>query len=329
MKALFYMGPGKLELRKVKEPSTEGNVVVKVLEAGICGTDIKTFLRGHHLFNPPAILGHECYGIVIKKPSFIKGMEIGDYVVIAPYGECGTCEKCRRGLPELCEKKTHITDGCFVQYLQIPVEHALKGLFKVENPGSHLILAEPLACVLGALRKLSKARSFLIIGGGVMGSLFGIYLKSKNMKVRIVELSEWRLSFLKRMGFDAIPPSSLTRERNFDAVIIASTMEDPFIYLDLIRDGGYLMLFGGYSKNERLILDPFHIHYREISVIGSFGYGLKDFAEAVEELRKEKEIFSRMITHSYRIDDYVKAFDKAISKECMKVSLRMWEDEKV
>ena len=107
MKALFYMGPNKMELRDIEKPSSDNEgVVVKIIEAGICGTDIKTYQRGHHLFEPPAILGHECYGVVSEKPSFVNNVDVGDYVVVAPYGECNVCEICRKGFPELCKNKT-------------------------------------------------------------------------------------------------------------------------------------------------------------------------------------------------------------------------------
>ena len=328
MKALFFLGPGKMELKEIEEPSSENGVIVKVIEAGICGTDIKTFLRGHHMFKPPTILGHECYGVVVKKPSFVKKINIGDYVLVAPYGECGVCDKCRRGYPELCEEKTFLTSGCFAQYIEIPPEHALRGIFKIENPATYMVLAEPLACVLGALRKLPHIKNALIIGGGIMGSLFAVQLRSKGIDVRVVEVSEWRLSFLKKMGFDVSTPDELEGERAFDTVILASTVEEPFRYLNLIQDGGSLMVFGGYPKDKRFLLDPFHIHYREVSIVGSFGYSLQDFAAAIEELKKEEHSYKKLVTHSYRIDDYEKAFETAINRECMKVSLRMWENGK-
>ncbi len=326
MKALFYMGPGKLELKTVDDPVNRNSVIVKVLEAGICGTDLKTYLRGHHMFKPPVVLGHECYGVVVEIPDSIGKFKVGDYVVIAPYAECGICEKCIRGLPELCERKTFIPEGCFSQYVRVPIEHAVKGLFKIEDPVTRVVLTEPLACVLGALRKIPNVDRILVVGGGVMGSLFGRYLISRGIEVEIVEPAEWRYSFLRSLGLSVVKPPITAEKKKYDAVVIASTIEDPFIYLDTLRDGGTLMLFGGYPKGEKLELDPFHVHYREISIVGSFGYAISDFAKAVEEL-KGNDFYSDLITHTYHIDEYEKAFEKALSKECMKVTLRMWDDE--
>lgn len=330
MEALFYMGPRQLELKKVDIPESGSSVIVKVLGAGICGTDIKAYLRGHHMFQPPTVLGHECYGIVVDKPSFLGDLTIGDYVVIAPYAECGICETCLKGFPELCGRKTFLDGGCFVQYVRVPVRHALRGLFKVNTPGKHTILTEPLACVLGALRKLPRAERFLVVGGGVMGALFGIYLRSRGKEVKIVEISQWRRQFLEKLGFSVLEVDSLKSERVYDVVVVASTIEDPLEYFELLRDGGCLMLFGGYPKNQRLTMDPYHIHYREISVVGSFGYSLPDFVSATKELeRNSGELYSHLITHEYHVSDYQEAFNTAIRKECMKVVLRMWNDEEV
>ncbi|MCX7027053.1 MAG: alcohol dehydrogenase catalytic domain-containing protein, partial [Spirochaetes bacterium] len=66
MRALVYTGIGQLEMRDVPDPEAE--FVVKVLGSGICGTDLKTYQKGHHFFPPPAILGHEFYGTVAKAP---------------------------------------------------------------------------------------------------------------------------------------------------------------------------------------------------------------------------------------------------------------------
>lgn len=323
MKALFYMGPNKMELRDIEKPSSNNDgVVVKIIEAGICGTDVKTFQRGHHLFKPPVILGHECYGVVSEKPSFVNHVDVGDYVVVAPYGECNVCEICRKGFPELCKNKTFITSGCFTQYLIVPPQHSLKGLFKIKEPASHMVLTEPLACVISSIRKFGIPNHVLIIGGGIMGTLFAIYMNERGCNVKIVEISEWRAEFLRKLGFGVMDSSDI-REKSYDMVIIATTLKKASDYLEVVRDGGKLILFGGYPKDMFLTFDPFHIHYREVTISGSFGYSLPDFATALDELSLNKEKYEKLITHVYSIDEYKKAFEKAISKECMKVSLRM------
>jgi len=331
MKALFYLGPKRMELREFDPGErAERSVRVRILSAGICGTDIKTYLRGHHLFKPPTILGHECVGVVEEKPYDFEKVEVGDYVVIAPYSECGVCEKCLKGIPELCENKTYIPTGCFSQYVDIPMKHALKAIFKVSKPNDSFVLTEPLACVMTAIERMERFGRFedaLIIGGGVMGSLFALCIDEDEREVVISEPHDWRREFLKDLGFRIVHPKDLDENRRYDVVIMASTVDEPFNFLDLVKDGGSLMLFGGYSKDSRFSLNPYHIHYREVNIVGSFGYSMRNFIRALNEIEKNEDKYAILITHSYHIEDHNKAFERVVDRDCMKVVFRMWKDE--
>ena len=72
MKALMYIGEKQLRVEEVAKP--EGEFLVRVLGTTICGTDLKTYLKGHSYFQPPCVLGHEFYGEVVKTP---EGLYIG------------------------------------------------------------------------------------------------------------------------------------------------------------------------------------------------------------------------------------------------------------
>ena len=67
MKAAIYKGPGILEIEEVSTPTIDSKdeILIKIHISAICGTDIKTFLRGHRAFTPPVILGHEFVGEVV------------------------------------------------------------------------------------------------------------------------------------------------------------------------------------------------------------------------------------------------------------------------
>ena len=64
MRAVYFLEPGKLELREVPIPEpAEGEVIIKVESATTCGTDLKAYLRGHRIFKPPMPFGHEYAGL--------------------------------------------------------------------------------------------------------------------------------------------------------------------------------------------------------------------------------------------------------------------------
>lgn len=305
MKALVYHGPGMLALEEVERPS--GDIVVEVKEAGICGTDLKTFLRGHHLFNPPTVLGHECYGKVCD--SSLPTIRNGDIVVIAPYSECGSgnCWHCSRDVKELCDNKIYLGQGCFAQYITLSRGEAEKLLFPAPIDSEVLVLTEPLACVLTSTRKLGLIRNALVVGGGPMGALFAVHFSCAGIKVQIVETAPWRASYLQRMGFELVRKEKL--DGAYDVVVLC--VDVPALaeeYLSFVADGGTLLLFAGFQEETHIFLDAHQIHYREITVTGTTGYSSLMFAKALEELCRYEKEYSAIITHRFPLDKFAEAF---------------------
>lgn len=315
MKALVYLGAGQIELRE--EPHPIGAVVVKVRQAGICGTDLKAYQRGHHLFAPPMILGHECYGII--QESSLENFHEGEVVAVAPYYECGKCWKCEANIGELCEEKMFLKTGCFSEYLGI-MANEIPLLFKLEEDHESFVLAEPLACVINGIEKLKHIHRPLVVGGGPIGALFAVYLALREHKVVVVEPSQWRSLYLQRLGLDVEPPDKLGNGRRYDPVIIC--VDKPELveqYLPQVCDGGELLLFAGFPRGTQVYINPFHIHYREVQVVGSFGYMSVHFSQALQELAQHKEAYRRVITHRFPLEAYAEAFSLLGSGEALKV----------
>jgi len=120
VKAAVYTGVGKIEVLNLQCPEVDADsVLVRVKKVGICGTDIKTYKRGHPMFKPPCVLGHEFVGTVEKVGQAMDTNLVGRTFVIAPYLECGKCELCQKGSPELCKNKIWI-QGAFAEYVKVP-----------------------------------------------------------------------------------------------------------------------------------------------------------------------------------------------------------------
>lgn len=319
MKALYYLGPEKLEIKQTEKPV--GEVVIEVIGTGICGTDLKTYLKGHPMFKPPTILGHECYGKIVELSDCPGELKLGDTVAIAPYVECGECDVCKRGTPELCKNKSYVESGCFAEYVAMSKEHARKALFKVtDDPVQSL--AEPLACVYNGFEKLiHKPKKLLIVGGGPMGTLFALLGLSQGCDTYVVEKSNWRLEYLRKMGITSgsEPPQGV-----FDGVILAVNIPELVKeYIPLAADGGKVLLFSGYPKDAVVELDPYAIHYREVGIVGSFGFALEHFKRAVRTLCEMPELFSKLITHTFELEKAPEAFELLRRGKAMKILLRM------
>lgn len=104
MKAIKYHGPQDLELINLEKPSAgPGQVLVKVLYCGICGTDIHAY-NHPGIFNWELVLGHESVGIVEEVGEGVTCVKAGDRVAVGPPGDCGDCYSCNTGHPNTCHR---------------------------------------------------------------------------------------------------------------------------------------------------------------------------------------------------------------------------------
>ena len=98
MKAVLFYGPQDIRYEDVKiKPLAKGEILVKVKSALTCGTDVKTFRRGHPVLikKVPSGFGHEFSGVVEKIGEGVDNVKIGDRVVCANSAPCGHCFYCR------------------------------------------------------------------------------------------------------------------------------------------------------------------------------------------------------------------------------------------
>ena len=332
MKALVYTGIKQLELKDVPEPSSD--FIIKVLGCGICGTDLKTYQKGHHLFSPPAILGHEFYGLVEKAPIGC-GYIAGDKVVVAPYAECGFCDVCMRGAGSLCANKHYVEGGAFCEKVGIASDYIEQGVFHIKELDDVYTLVEPLACVLNGFEQLDlkPTSRALVVGAGPMGALFALLFRAKGIPVAVVEPSAQRRERIASWGIEAFEPGGAGHVESpsagrvekgiYDIAIIAVNKKELVSeYIRLVADAGTVLMFSGLSSDEIVAIDAYSIHYRQVSLKGSFGYALHHFKEALSLIEAHKEMFSKIITHNFPLERGKEAFEMLASGEALKIVLR-------
>ena len=169
-------GPGTVELTERPEPVVRaGHVVLDVVGAGICGTDLHIW-DDEFPSEPPVTMGHEVSGVVREVGEGVAGWAVGDRVVSETYfSTCGECEWCRGGRLNLCAQRRSIgsrEDGAFAPLLLVPA----RGLHRIPDwlDGHAASLAEPLACVCNCLldpQVVSEGDSVLVVGPGPVGLL--------------------------------------------------------------------------------------------------------------------------------------------------------------
>ena len=148
MRAIQYYGPQNIKLENVMvKPPQAGEIVVKVESALTCGTDVKTFRRGHPVLikNIPSGFGHEFAGIVDRVGAGVKNVKVGDRVVAANSAPCGKCFYCRREEYNLCEN-LDLLNGAYAEYITVPARIVEKNTIIIPNSLSFDKAAFNLGC---------------------------------------------------------------------------------------------------------------------------------------------------------------------------------------
>jgi L-iditol 2-dehydrogenase len=105
MLAAVYHGPNDLRVEDAPLPGIgSGELLVKVLSASICGTDLRIFHGNHRMYPPGTIRipGHEVVGTIAEVGADVKDYSIGQRVFCAPNTGCGHCLQCITGNNNLC-----------------------------------------------------------------------------------------------------------------------------------------------------------------------------------------------------------------------------------
>jgi len=283
MKALVYLGADTLAVRDEPDPGADDLIVVSVAAAGICGSDLHAY-RGHDPRRvPPMILGHEAVG----------RMPDGRRVVVNPLIPCGRCTRCAEGRTNLCPGRLMIgmqLPGCFSDSVAAPASN----LIAVPDGASDVAaaLTEPAACVLHGLHMASRALArpvaearTLVIGGGAIGLLAGLYLTAWGApRPHLAETSSARRATASRAGIAAFDPQATRPDGGgFDLVFDAvGGMATRRAASAAVAPGG-VILHIGLQDNEGGF-DARRMTLHEVTVLGSYTYTAADLQQALAAL---------------------------------------------
>jgi L-iditol 2-dehydrogenase len=177
-------GEGFVELKEVPVPGIgDGDVLIEVKAAGICGTDLH-ILHDEFPYWPPVILGHEFAGVIAAKGRDVKDRSVGDRVVGEPHTlACGKCWLCRTGSRQLCASKRSPgwgIDGCFAKFMRYP-EPALLHRIPDDMTFEEAAFVEPAANVVHDVLergRVEPAAAVVVIGPGPIGLMAAMAAKA-------------------------------------------------------------------------------------------------------------------------------------------------------
>ena len=210
MKAIKFAEPWKVACVDQEMPTPkEGEALIKIHCAAVCGSDIGAFRGTNGLVSYPRVIGHELSGEIVSIPDDPaqnpKGLKVGDRVAVDPYIYCGHCYACSIGRTNCCTSLkvlgVHV-DGGMCEYFC----HPANLLVKLPEGMSYEMgsLAEPLTIALHAIHRgqVKAGMHMAINGAGAIGLLAALAAKAYGAEPILIDLVEERLDFAKKMGVE-------------------------------------------------------------------------------------------------------------------------------
>lgn len=318
MKAIIYEGPRKVSVKNVTDPiAKDGEIMVKITYAGICGTDLNIYAGTHPRAKAPLIPGHEFAGITMTEGKHIpKGTRVAAYPLLS----CGHCEPCTTGNEHVCDTLGLLgidCDGSMAEYVPVAEE---KLVILPEKMSDKLgAFVEPVAVTVHALRETGfvPGSNAVVFGCGTIGLSTALTLRLFGaLSVTMVETDESRSALARSMGFEVYNPigqdmEAFAREKTngigFDWVFdCAGVQPVADALLDVVKVRGKIVVVAAYKKPAALPLIKGMFKETSISFIRVYRY--KDFAIAANIMQKEPA-YEKIITHLLPLEEAQKGFD--------------------
>jgi threonine dehydrogenase-like Zn-dependent dehydrogenase len=321
VKALQIDAPRRASIVDRPEPEpAAGEVLIRVARAGLCGTDLGTYLGKNPLVTYPRVIGHEIAGVIEWVGRDVPDVwRPGMRVTLSPYRNCGRCAACRVGRPNACRENQTLgvqRDGALAELAVVPHARlvASKGLSL-----DALALVEPFAIGLHAVRRgrITADDMVLVIGCGAVGLGVVAMAATRGARILAVDLDAGKLALARRMGaretLDGRSPQiaedirALTAGDGPDVVVEA--VGSPVTYrqaVDWVAACGRVVYLG-WTK-EAVTFEAHQIVLKELDVLGA--------RNATDELEEVVALFEQgridpllLVTHRVPLDEAPAAFE--------------------
>ena len=334
MDAFLLRGARVLDPVSIDIPAAgEGQVLLRVRRAGICGSDIHYFTHGRvGRFVPkrPFVPGHEFAGEVVSLGAGVVPSLLGKRVAVDPSIPCGVCATCRSGRYNLCPDMRfygsascdpHL-DGGFAQFVTAPAANC--HVIDDHLSWNEAALVEPLSVALHALNRSGgvAGKTVLVTGGGTIGQLIAISARAFGAALVVISdpavfartesLSLGADAVLDPMGATFAEEAAIMAPGGFDVMFEASGSPSALVQgMALLRRGGTLVQVGTLATEVTL---PFNdIMARELTVAGSFRFA-NVFGTALHLMANGRIDAAKVVSAVYPLPDMHAAMARAIAK---------------
>jgi len=312
MRVAMYYNNRDVRLEEIPTPSIgPGELLVKVLASGICGSDVMEWYR---IKKAPRVLGHEITGEIVEIGKGVERYHIGDRVFVSHHVPCNTCRYCLNGFHTVCDtlRTTNFDPGGFAEYIRVPKINVDRGVFVLPDEISFEegVFIEPLACVLRGQRlaRLKPGQTVFVIGSGISGVLHMALARASGAGWIIAsDIDQYRLKAAKRYGADEgiyakeVNPTKIreiNKGRLADLVIVCAGTISAYIQaLQSVDRGGTVLCFAPLEPGLNFVFPFFDFWNDGITLLSTYGGSPFDITTAIELIRVRRLPLREMVTH--------------------------------
>lgn len=336
MKVAFFKMPGEVELRQLERPRPErpGEVLVRVLACGICGSDAYAYRQGSSDWRRA---GHEYAGVVEEVGEGVGTLAPGAIVAAIGSLPCGKCGNCQRGLPQYCVQPRWCGGDAFVEYVckEVAFFFPIPGLTAEEGA-----LIEPLTVAIDLVRdgQVSFGSKVLLIGAGPIGLMALRLCKlagASKVYVSHPSTSAARKKLAEQWGADAfvfpdqgdwVKRMVELEPKGVDSVLI--TVRPSAVIAEAVQvaaKGGTLAFVGmEWRPSVTLSFNLDHFHSHKLRLVGSsHNPSSRLYPQAAELLQNKHIAAEQLISQRFPLDDIKEAFEYVVNRrsEVIKVMI--------
>lgn len=327
MKAQVFYGPGDVRYEEIDIPEVSpGEALVRVRSALTCGSDLKTYRRGHPtMIKKGSVFGHEWAGDIVELGEGVENFELGDRIVAMNTAPCFSCYYCKLERYSLCENLSY-NNGAYAQYIKVPSDILKINTLKIPDSVSYkeAALTEPLACVVHGVdvSGISEGDTVAINGAGPIGLLWVVLSKLRGARVICVDLSNERLTVAEELGADFLINAGKVDDQ-VDAVrkltdgnrgvdVAVDATGSPKVWemaIRMGRKGATAILFGGCPSGTSISVDTGLLHYSELTIKSVYHHTPYYVRKAFRLIENKKINTSKFITEDMPLERLVDALE--------------------
>jgi 2-desacetyl-2-hydroxyethyl bacteriochlorophyllide A dehydrogenase len=318
MQAVLVTAPGELSVADVPVPPRNGGALIRVLRAGICGTDTKVF-KGAIPVEYPRVMGHEVVGTVVEAADGGR-LPVGTRVMVNPATACGYCDLCRRGLDHLCRNGGLLgreEDGVFAEYVVAPEQRLHVIPDAVSEDAAALV--QVLGTVVHAQRSIAvfPDQTAVVVGLGVSGLLHLQMLLARGVGTVIgVTRSQSKLDLAAELGATAtaVPADAaalvaeLTGGRGADIVVESVGREATLAQsIELAGHAADVVVFGTLTGGGEG-LPYYQLYFKELTLHNPRAARADDYDTGIALTAAGKLRLEPLLTSRHPLADAAAAF---------------------